>query len=87
MRKAIEDFARDQELDLLFLDQHDNAIIGIARQFNTYSVAYSKKLVIDNLCLSGDMERDEALEFFEFNIVGAYVGEHTPTFIEDDSDF
>jgi hypothetical protein len=27
------------------------------------------------------MEGDEALEYFEFNIAGAYVGERTPIFI------
>jgi hypothetical protein len=27
------------------------------------------------------MEGDEAAEFFEFNIAGAYVGDRTPIFI------
>jgi hypothetical protein len=27
------------------------------------------------------MEYDEALEYFDFNIAGAYVGEQTPIFI------
>lgn len=87
MRQAIEDFAKSAEIELLFLDGHDNAIIGVARQFTKYSVAYDKTKVIDNLCLQGDMDREEALEFFEFNIVGSYVGEHTPTFVENDNEF
>jgi hypothetical protein len=27
------------------------------------------------------MSREEAEEYFEFNILGAYVGEYTPVFI------
>ena len=30
------------------------------------------------------MSRDEALEFFDFNVSGAYVGENTPVFLEDE---
>lgn len=82
MREIIEEYAKSSGQELLFLDGHDNAIIGVARQFNTESVAYNKTKVIENLCLRGDMDHEEAIEFFEFNIVGAYVGEHTPTFLE-----
>ena len=28
-----------------------------------------------------DMSYEEAVEFFEFNVTGAYVGEHTPAFL------
>ena len=84
MRDILEEYARASGQDLLFLDGHDNAIMGLARQFNKESVAYNKGLIIENLCRQGDMETDEAIEFFEFNIVGAYVGEYTPTFIDLD---
>jgi hypothetical protein len=29
-----------------------------------------------------DMSEEEAWEYFDFNIAGAYVGEHTPFFLE-----
>lgn len=81
MRDEIEDFAKWSEIPLLFADGHDNAILGLARQFNKTSVLYDKNKVIENLMADG-MTGEEALEFFEFNIVGAYVGECTPTFLE-----
>jgi hypothetical protein len=28
------------------------------------------------------MSKEEAIEYFEYNVVGSYVGEHTPSFIE-----
>lgn len=82
MREIMEEYAKVSGQELLFLDGHDNAIMGLARQFNTESIAYNKRKVIENLCLRGDMDHEEANEFFEFNIVGSYVGEHTPTFID-----
>lgn len=81
MRQQIETFCSENDLQLLFMDGHDNAILGIGTKFHDISVVYSKKKIIENLCK--DMNIDEALEFYEFNISGAYVGESTP-FIFDD---
>lgn len=30
------------------------------------------------------MEREDALEFYSFNIEQAYVGDNTPIFVDDD---
>jgi len=76
-RKEIENKYLDSSL--LFADGFDEAIIGIAQQFNTISVAYDKKQCIT--ILMKDMNQLEATEYFEYNVVGAYVGENTPTFI------
>lgn len=67
--------------EALVADGFDEAIIGMARQFNQTLVVYD-----EDKCLSILMERDgmteeEAEEFFEFNVVGAYVGEGTPVFV------
>ena len=67
--------------EALFLDGHDNAIIGIVELSHTRCVAYSKAKVLANLMKMG-MGSDEAQEFFDFNIVGAYMGEHTPCYLE-----
>jgi hypothetical protein len=37
--------------------------------------------VIEVLQERDEMTYDEALEYFEFNIAGAYVGEQTPVFV------
>ena len=31
--------------------------------------------------LMQDMTQDEAMEYFDFNILGAYVGEYTPIYL------
>lgn len=81
MRKNLEQWAEEAELPLLFMDGHDNAILGIGRQFNKFCVLYSRKKIISNLC--NYMTKDEAFEYYEFNIAGAYVGESTPMILED----
>jgi len=65
---------------LLFADGFDDAIIGVAERIGMEPVvAYSTHKIIE--ILSRDMTEDEAVEYFEFNILGAYVGERTPVFI------
>ena len=80
MRKKIEDFCRECEIEILFCDGYDEAIIGLGRCFNQFKVVYDKLKVID--ILKKSMTQEQAEEFFEFNIVGAYVGEATPIFID-----
>lgn len=71
--------------DLLFLTEKefDEAIVGIAHRIGMNPVvAYDTTKIIDILCERDGMERDEAAEYFEFNILGAYVGENTPMFVD-----
>jgi hypothetical protein len=42
-------------------------------------VAYDTTKIVE--ILSRSMTVDEAYEYFEFNILGAYVGERTPMFV------
>ena len=65
---------------LLFADGFDDAILGVAERIGMEAVvAYSTPKIIE--ILARDMTEDEAVEYFEFNILGAYVGERTPVFI------
>jgi hypothetical protein len=69
---------------LLFLSEpeFDSAILGVAERIGMSPiVAYDTAKILDILCERDGMEGDEAVEYFEFNIAGAYVGERTPIFI------
>ena len=81
MRQKIETFCKENDITCLFADGFDDAVIGLGCCFNSYKVIYDKKKVVEILCK--DMNYDEAIEYFEFNIIGAYVGEETPVFLED----
>lgn len=79
IRKKIEE--NYPESKLLFADGFDDAIIGVTQQFNSLSVAYDKDKCIDILIAKDNMTIDDAEEYFNYNIIGSYVGEHTPSFI------
>jgi len=80
MLQWIEDNYPDDEI--LLADGFDRAFLGIGRVFNGPSIAvYDKSMVITILRESG-MKLDEAYEYFDFNVAGAYVGEKTPMFVE-----
>lgn len=69
--------------DAIFLEPKifDEAIIGVAHRFGMDPVvAYDRTIVID--ILARLMTREEAEEFFEFNTVGAWMGDLTPIFVD-----
>ena len=43
---------------------------------------YSKAERISELVKDG-MDEEEAVEYYDYNIVGAYMGEFTPIYIDD----
>ena len=81
MRKTITEFCEENDIEVLFADGFDDAIIGLIRSFNEYKVLYDTDKVIS--ILSKTMTEDEAVEYFEFNIIGSYMGENTPAFTEN----
>jgi len=77
-RKDIEERYEDEQM--LFADGFDKAIIGVAHIQNKRIVSYDTKKCIK--ILMKDMTHNEAVEYFDFNVLGAYMGEYTPAFIE-----
>lgn len=87
-REEIEN-SLDEDDDILFMDGFDEAIVGLGTRFGITEpiVVYDKNKVIE--ILMNDMESEDeddsytmALEYFEYNIIGAWVGDRTPMFIE-----
>lgn len=81
MKFNIKKQPSNPEAEVLYADGLEKALIGSGYQFNTPLAVYSKKKVLD--ILEKEMSAEEAIEFFEFNIQGAYVGPSTPVFLED----
>lgn len=69
----------EQYDELLFADGYDDAILGVGLRFGLPVVIYSYEKVIE--ILGEDMSHEEAVEWFDFNIAGAYVGDTTPVFM------
>jgi hypothetical protein len=71
----------DESVDLMFADGHDDAILGIVEHDGIPLVVYDTAKIIKLLRTRDRMSYDEAAEFFEYNIAGAFMGEQTPLFL------
>jgi hypothetical protein len=63
-------------------DGFDEAAIGTAYVRGHDVLVYSVERCLDVLVQQG-MSREDAVDYFEFNVGGAYVGEETPIFVYD----
>ena len=84
--ELIEDFVPEAML----MAGHDNALLGYIDRFGSEPVAcYDYHVVIKNLMrmFDDDPDKDEtsryedALEWYQYNMGGAWVGEATPCFL------
>lgn len=75
------DVILEQYDDVTFLkaDGFDEAIIGVDE--STMRLIYSVTKCIE--ILERDMSQEDALEYFSYNVSGAYVGEQTPIWCQD----
>ena len=79
--------ARSEELEgALLAEGLEDALIGFGYRFCHPTAVYSRKKCIEILMGDGIMEYEEAMEYFDFNVIGAYMGESTPVFLDDEFD-
>jgi hypothetical protein len=77
-----EELAEIWDQDLLFMSEpeYDEAIIGVMeRAGGSPVIAYDTQKILD--ILERSMPMEDAQEFFEYNILGAYMGDRTPVYI------
>jgi hypothetical protein len=67
--------------NFLIADGFDNAVIGLDEESGR--LIYSVSTCIAILTKEG-MTQEDALEHFSYNVSGAYVGEQTPIWCNDD---
>jgi hypothetical protein len=80
LKEKIIDILGEDE-NVLLADGFDDAFVGIGRQFGRPIAVYNRSKCID--ILQEDMSEEEAEEYFQFNVEGAWVGENTPIFLEN----
>jgi hypothetical protein len=81
-RSALDDFVDENypDEDILIPDGFEEAFVGIAVQFTKPIAIFDRQKCIDILCR--DMSYEDAIEYFYYNVEGAYVGESTPAFLD-----
>ncbi len=86
-KKAMEGFEEIREKlsesneNAVLCDGLEDALVGVAHRFGMESVAaYDRAKIIDIYVRRDGMTHEEAEEFFEFNVIGAWV-DHCPVFV------
>ena len=78
MLEGIVEYFQDEEI--LKADGVDDAVIGI--DTGTMRLIYSVTRCVEILIVGG-MDMNDAIEYFDFNVRGSYVGEKTPIWCDD----
>jgi len=70
--------------ELLMIDGFDEAIIGVCMTWHgdmmVERIVYNGNIIRDILVKEG-AEEEEAQEYIDFNIIGAYMGDSTPVVV------
>lgn len=76
---------RETYPELICLDDYDEAILGvITKSDGELCIAYSQSEVIRKLMSRDGMTYEDAMDYFEYNIQGSWIGNKTPIFVDDD---
>jgi hypothetical protein len=75
----ILEYYEDEEI--LIADGFDDAVIGI--EDTSMRLIYSVTKCLEILMEVENMSLEDAIEHFEFNVSGSYVGEKTPIWCQD----
>ena len=67
----------------LMADGFEEALIGFGTRFNNPVTIYDVAKCVDILIDRDGMNHEEAVEYMDYNVLGAYVGEETPIFLGD----
>lgn len=82
MNEQIREWISEYNEGALLADGFDSAIIGLAERCGQpMLVVYDFDKCVRILEERDGMDRDDAIEFMEFNVVGAWVGDGTPLFL------
>jgi hypothetical protein len=79
MLQEIIDYYGDEEF--LIADGFDDAVIGV--EVPSMRLIYSVTLCLGIIMTDEEMSLEDAIEHFEYNVSGAYVGEQTPIWCHD----
>lgn len=85
-REKIIEYITDcgfEEEDIILYDGFEDAFIGLASKFHSISAVYDYDKSLDILINKDGMSPEEANEYMQHNVVGAWLGDSTPVFIFD----
>ena len=82
LRERINEILLQQDENALLMDGFDEALIGFSQRINEPLLAvYSYSKMMNSLMERDGMTDEEAMEYIDYNCVGAWVGEQTPIIV------
>ena len=82
MSDELREWISSHNEEALLADGFEAAILGVAERCSKPAlVVYDAEKCLDILVDRDGMDPSEALEFFSYNTLGAWAGEHTPLFL------
>ncbi|CAB4156397.1 hypothetical protein UFOVP658_61 [uncultured Caudovirales phage] len=81
-RDTLDEYLQSIGESVLLADGFDEAMIGVSQRMNEPLLAvYSYDKMVDVLIERDGLDYDEATEYLDFNVIGAWVGEKTPIIV------
>jgi len=80
-REETLEILADESPDTRLADGSEGAMIGVARHFTRTLAMYDYGKCVEVLMQREGCSHEEACEYMEFNVVGAWVGDNTPLFV------
>ena len=83
LTEKIREALAEVDPDIILYDGLEEAFAGISRRFGREPIAiYDYDKCIDIYMKRDGMTYEEASEFFEYNTIGGWNGDHTPCFLK-----
>ena len=67
------------DIELVTADGFDDAILGIDSK--SYRVIYDADIMVEILMEDEEMSEEEALEYLDYNVFNAWIGDQTPIYL------
>ena len=82
---SIREILEEIDKDMIAFDGEDDAIIGWAFDWHSqeHVVVYSYEKLVENMVVRDGCSVSVAREHIDFNMVGAYLGGHTPIIVNE----
>lgn len=78
-REWVDEYAGDHDEPILLIDEFDDALLGLVHRGHEVFACYSMRGCLDILIKDG-MTEEEAMEHFDYNVLGAIL-EGIPCFL------
>jgi len=68
---------------LIILEGFDSAILGVGESagWDSPCIVYDYQKCLDVLMQKNDWEREDAIEWMDYNVINAHMGEGNPVFV------